>query len=182
VFDEDGNMWAYTSSEPSTEPSTGYSIPKRTFNMPEYIGLPVQAFNGDDFIEKESEDVIARTITFKQPIYSAEFGLPYKAYSEFINIVDVNSAPYETIINSMSACITYGTGIKIGTESALEKIGYTEYPYKQWQHRILPDESLKNVVINDRGVKNKRIVLECSFPFPANVTFITYDIKATGVK
>lgn len=182
VFDENGNMWAYTSTEPVIADSTGYLIPKRTFNMPEYIGLPVQAFDGEDFIEKESENGLDRTITFKKPIYSAKFGLPYTAYSEFINIVDVNSAPYETIINSISACITYGTGIKLGTETALEKVGYSEYPYTQWQDKILPDESLKNVILNDRGVKNKRIVLECEFPFPANVTFITYDIKATGVK
>lgn len=182
VFDENGNMWAYTSTEPIIADSTGYLIPKRTFNMPEYIGLPVQAFDGEDFIEKESENGLDRTITFKKPIYSAKFGLPYTAYSEFINIVDVNSAPYETIINSISACITYGTGIKLGTETALEKVGYSEYPYTQWQDKILPDESLKNVILNDRGVKNKRIVLECDFPFPANVTFITYDIKATGVK
>ncbi|MBO5704768.1 MAG: hypothetical protein J6R99_02005, partial [Alphaproteobacteria bacterium] len=183
IYDEEGNFWAETNEEPETNiESSGYCTPKKTFDMPEYIGLPVQAFNGDDFIEKESEDVIARTITFKQPIYSAEFGLPYKAYSEFINIVDVNSAPYETIINSISACITYGTGIKLGTETALEKVGYSEYPYTQWQNKILPDESLRNVILNDRGVKNKRIVIECDFPFPANVTFITYDIKATGVK
>lgn len=183
VYDEDGNLWADTNEEPTINiASSAYCVPQKAFAMPEYIGLPAQAFDGDDFVEKESEDVIARTISFKKPIYSAEVGLPYTAYSEFINIVDVNSAPYETIINSMSACITYGTGIKIGTESTLEKIGYTQYPYTQWQHRILPDESLKNVILNDRGVKNKRIVLECEFPFPANVTFITYDIKATGVR
>lgn len=182
IFDEEGYLWAETSEKPDKVVSSGYAFPEKTFNMPEYIGLPVQAFDGNNFIEKESENGLKRTITLKKPIYSGEFGLPYKAYSEFINIVDVNSAPYETIINSMSACITYGTGIKIGTESALEKIGYTEYPYTKWQHKILPDESLKNVVLNDRGVKNKRIVLECEFPFPANVTFITYDIKATGVR
>lgn len=175
-------LWAITSEQPSESYSSGYTIPNKTFNLPEYIGLNVQAFDGEDFIEKESEDAIARTITFKKSIYSAEIGLPYTSYSEFTNIVDVQSAPYETMINNISACITYGTGIELGTESALEKIGYTEYPYTKWQDRILPDESLKNVILNDRGVKNKRIVLKCDFPFPANVTFITYDIKATGVK
>lgn len=175
-------LWAITSEQPSESYSSGYTIPNKTFNLPEYIGLNVQAFDGEDFIEKESEDAIARTITFKKSIYSAEIGLPYTSYSEFTNIVDVQSAPYETMINNISACITYGTGIELGTESALEKIGYTEYPYTKWQDRILPDESLKNVILNDRGVKNKRIVLKCDFPFPANVTFITYDIKATGVR
>lgn len=175
-------LWAITSEQPSESYSSGYTIPNKTFNLPEYIGLNVQAFDGEDFIEKESEDAIARTITFKKSIYSAEIGLPYTSYSEFTNIVDVQSAPYETTINNISACITYGTGIELGTESALEKIGYTEYPYTKWQDRILPDESLKNVILNDRGVKNKRIVLKCDFPFPANVTFITYDIKATGVR
>ena len=183
VLDEEGNIWAYTSKEPKTGVlSSGYRVPSKTFSMPEYIGLNIQAFDGYDFIEKESEDVIAKTITLKKKVYSAEIGLPYKSYSEFTNIVDVQSAPYETIINNISACITYGTGIKLGTESTLEKVGYTEYPYEQWQHRILPDESLKNVILNDRGVKNKRIVMECDCPFPANVTFITYDIKATGVR
>ena len=183
VYDEEGNLWAETNEEPDTNtPSSAYTTPQKTFNMPEYISIPVQAFDGEDFIEKESEDAISRTITFKKPIYSAEIGLPYTSYSEFTNIVDVQSAPYETTINNISACITYGTGIELGTESALEKIGYTEYPYTKWQDRILPDESLKNVILNDRGVKNKRIVIKCDFPFPANVTFITYDIKATGVR
>lgn len=182
IYDENNKLWAETSEEPEQVMSDGYQLPKRTFNMPEYIGLDVQAFDGEDFIEKESEDVFSGTITFKKPIYSAKIGLPYTSYSEFVNITDVNSAQYETIINNISACITYGTGIELGTESTLEKIGYTEYPYRKWQDKILQDESLKNVILNDRGLKNKRVVIKCNFPFPANITFITYDIKATGVK
>lgn len=182
VFDEENNMLAITSDTPDVDiVSTGYLLKKKTFSLPEYAGLEIQAFDGHQFIEKEREGTLGQ-ITFKKAFFAAEIGLPYKSYSEFINLVDVNSAPYQTIINNISASITYGTGIKLGTESTLEKVGYSEYPYTQWQNSILPDESLKNVILNDIPKKNKRIVMECEFPFPANVTFITYDIKATGVK
>ena len=181
-FDSQG-MWAEVSEFPAENvPSDGYKIPTKTFTLPQYIGLNVEAFDGDDFIEKESENYNNGTITFKKPMYQALIGLRYMARSEFVNISDAVSAGFEKTIENISACITYGTGLKIGTESALEKVGFTEYHYKDWQDTVLPDENLRNIPLSDTPRKDKRIVIECDFPFPSNITFITYDIKITGVR
>lgn len=181
-FDSQG-MWADVSDFPTDNmASSGYMIPTKTFNLPQYIGLDVEAFDGDDFIEKESEDVQNWTITFKKPMYQALVGLRYLARSEFVNLSDASGAGFEKTIENIAACITYGTGIKIGTESALESVGFTEYHYTEWQDTILPDENLRNIPLSDTPRKDKRIVIECDFPFPSNITFITYDIKITGVR
>lgn len=181
-FDDQG-MWADVSEFPTDNiASEGYMIPTKTFNLPQYIGLDVEAFDGDDFIEKDSEDVQNGTITFKRTMYQALIGLRYLARSEFVNISDASSAGFEKTIENISACITYGTGLKIGTESALEKVGFTEYHYTEWQDTILPDENLRNIPLADTPRKDKRIVIECDFPFPSNITFITYEIKITGVR
>lgn len=181
-FDDQG-MWADVSEFPTDNiVSEGYIIPTKTFNLPQYIGLDVEAFDGDDFIEKDTEDVPNGTITFKRAMYQALVGLRYLARSEFVNISDASSAGFEKTIENISACITYGTGLKIGTESALEKVGFTEYHYTEWQDTILPDENLRNIPLADTPRKDKRIVIECDFPFPSNITFITYEIKITGVR
>lgn len=181
-FDNQG-MWADVSDFPTDNiASSGYMIPTKTFNLPQYIGLDVEAFDGDDFIEKDTEDVQNGTITFKRAMYQALVGLRYLARSEFVNISDASSAGFEKTIENISACITYGTGLKIGTESALEKVGFTEYHYTEWQDTILPDENLRNIPLADTPRKDKRIVIECDFPFPSNITFITYEIKITGVR
>lgn len=181
-FDNQG-MWADVSEFPTDNvASEGYMIPTKTFTLPQYIGLDVEAFDGDDFIEKDTEDVQNSTITFKRAMYQALIGLRYLARSEFVNISDASSAGFEKTIENISACITYGTGLKIGTESALEKVGFTEYHYTEWQDTILPDENLRNIPLADTPRKDKRIVIECDFPFPSNITFITYEIKITGVR
>lgn len=181
-FDSQG-MWADVSDFPTDNiASSGYMIPTKTFNLPQYIGLDIEAFDGDDFIEKDAEDVQNGTITFKRAMYQALVGLRYLARSEFVNISDASSAGFEKTIENISACITYGTGLKIGTESALEKVGFTEYHYTEWQDTILPDENLRNIPLADTPRKDKRIVIECDFPFPSNITFITYEIKITGVR
>lgn len=179
-FDESG-MWAEVSDIPPIATSRGYIIPQKTFQMSLYQHLPVVLFNGDDVVEKESEDNDGN-ITFKRPVYKATVGLIYKAYAQFENIANANVAAYEKVITNIAASITYGTGIKLGTESIVEPVGFANYPFTQWQDRILPDENLRNIPLADTGRKDKKIVVECDYPFPANITFITYDIKATGVR
>lgn len=182
LFDEQG-MWADVSEIPTENTaSDGYLIPTKTFALPAYVGLNAIAFDGDDFIEKDTDSALNGTITFKKPMYQAVVGLRYTARSEFVNLSDAISAGFEKTIENIAACITYGTGLKIGTESALEKVGFTEYHYTEWQDRVLPDENLRNIPLADTPKKDKRIVVECDFPFPSNITFITYDIKITGVR
>lgn len=179
-FDEQG-MWAEVSDTPPMESTIGYAIPQKTFQMTLYQHLPAVLFDGDDVIEKESEDDNGH-ITFNRPVYNATVGLVYKAYAQFENIADASLASYEKVITNIAASITYGTGIKLGTESVLKPVGFANYPFKKWQDRILPDENLRNIPLADTGRKDKKIVLECEYPFPANITFITYDIKTTGVR
>lgn len=179
-FDERG-MWAEVSDTPPVASSIGYAIPKKIFQMSLYQHLPAVLFDGDDIVEKESEDNDGN-ITFKRPVYNATVGLIYKAYAQFENIADASVASYEKVITNIAASITYGTGIKLGTESAVEPVGFANYPFKKWQDRILPDENLRNIPLADSPRKDKKIVLECDYPFPANITFITYDIKTTGVR
>ena len=178
-FDDNG-MWADVSSEPPIGESVGYIIPQKTFEMDMYQGLPVVLFDGEDVVQKESES--DGVITFARPVYKATTGLIYDAYAQFENVADVSVAGYEKIVPNIAASITYGTGIRLGTESATEKIGSSNYKFKEWKDKVLQDESLKNVILSDQPRKDKKIVIECNYPFPANITFITYDIKATGVK
>ena len=179
-FDEQG-MWAEVSDTPPMESTIGYSIPQKTFPLSLYQNLPAVLFDGDDVVEKESEDNDGN-ITFKRPVYKATVGLIYKAYAQFENIADASVASYEKVITNIAASITYGTGIKLGTESVVEPVGFANYPFSKWQDRILPDENMRNIPLADTGRKDKTIVLECDYPFPANITFITYDIKTTGVR
>lgn len=179
-FDEQG-MWAEVSDTPPMASTIGYTIPQKTFQMSLYQHLPAVLFDGDDVIEKESEDNDGN-ITFMRPVYKATVGLIYKAYAQFENIADASVAAYEKVITNIAASITYGTGIKLGTESTLLPVGFANYPFNKWQDRILPDENLRNISLADTGRKDKKIVLECDYPFPANITFITYDIKTTGVR
>lgn len=178
-FDDNG-MWADVSSEPPTGESVGYIIPQKTFEMDMYQGLPVVLFDGEDVVQKESES--DGVITFARPVYKATTGLIYDAYAQFENVADVSVAGYEKIVPNIAASITYGTGIRLGTESATEKVGSSNYKFKEWKDKVLQDESLRNVILSDQPRKDKKIVIECDYPFPANITFITYDIKATGVK
>lgn len=121
-------------------------------------------------------------LAVNRAVYGGVIGLPYKARAVFENLTDANSVQYEKEIENISACITYGTGLKLGTESVLEKVGFWNYPFKDWQDRILPDENLKNIPLADTARKDKKIVVECDYPFPANVTFVVYDLKITGVR
>lgn len=181
-FDTTTNsMWAEVSAEPEQTESQGYIIPTTTLNTPEYIGLAAQVFDGDDFIEKTSESADDGTITIARPIYSCYVGLPYVARAEFENLTDAGLAQQNKVVENIAACITYGTGLKVGTESVLESVGFANYDFKTWQDSILPDENLRNRPLSDTGRKDKKIVIECDYAFPANITFITYDIKATGV-
>lgn len=180
LFDTRG-MWAEVSGVPPTASTIGYIVPQKTFQMSLYNHLPVVLFDDDDVILKENEDNEGN-ITFARPIYKAKVGLIYKAYAQFENIADAVVASYEKVITNIAASITYGTGIKLGTESNVEPVGFANYPFKQWQDRILPDENLRNIPLADTPRKDKKIVIECDYPFPANITFITYDIKATGVR
>lgn len=135
------------------------------------------------FMRSESDDIHPEeNVILSQAIYDGVFGLTYTARAEFENLTDALSVPYEKEIDNISACITYATGVKLGTESVLEKIGYWDYKFEDWQDRILPDENLKNIPLADTARKDKKIVLECDYPFPANITFIVYDLKITGVR
>lgn len=182
IFNEQG-MWASVSSVPTANiDSSGYIIPTRQFELPAYVGLPAIAFDGDDFIQKQSDSATDGTITFDKPMYQATVGLPYTARSEFVNLSDAGSAGFEKVIENIAACITYGTGLKIGTESVLNDVGFTNYDFTTWQDSILPDENLRNIPMGDTPKKDKRIVIECDFPFPSNITFVAYDMKITGVR
>ena len=183
LFDDSG-MWAEVSAEPLLDiNSTSYQVPKKTWKIDEYNNLNVQVWNGDDFIDAEFENTPYGTnIVLKKAIYGGTIGIPYKSRAVFENLVGVDAAPYEKTITNIAACITYATKLKLGTESIIDEIGFSNYHYNKWQDRILPDENLRNIPLADSPRKDKKIVLECDYPFPANITFITYDIKTTGVR
>lgn len=161
--------------------ATGYQIPSDIWQAPLYDDLNAIVFDGDDVVEIESVNDDGE-IKLRRPIYNGTIGVPYLARGVFENLTDVKGANFEKTITNISACIMYGTSIKIGTESTLKNIGFWNYPYSTWQDRILEDESLKNIPLQDSARKNKKIVLECEYPFPASITFIVYDMKITGVK
>lgn len=161
--------------------ATGYQIPSDIWQAPLYDDLNAIVFDGDDVVEIESVNDDGE-IKLRRPIYNGTIGVPYLARGVFENLTDVKGANFEKTITNISACIMYGTSIKIGTESTLKNIGFWNYPYSTWQDKILEDESLKNIPLQDSARKNKKIVLECEYPFPASITFIVYDMKITGVK
>lgn len=179
---EGTNIWADVSEiPPLNSASLGYAIPSRTWPLGLYTGLECVVFDGDDVVNQESQDANGN-ITFSRPIYGGTAGLMYTARGQFENVADANVAAYNKVITNIAASITYGTGIKLGTESQLEKVGYTNYGFSNWQDYVLADESLKNIPLADTPRKDKKIVIECDYPFPANITFVVYDIKATGVR
>lgn len=180
LFDEQG-MWADVSEIPPIATSDGYCIPQDTFMMAEYNHLPVVLFGDDDLIEKKSEDEDGN-ITFARAVYNARCGLVYKSYAQFENIADASVAAYTKTITNIAASITYGTGIKLGTESTVENVGFADYKFKDWKDIVLADENLRNIPLADTPRKDKKIVVRCDYPFPANITFITYEIKTTGSK
>ena len=57
------------------------------------------------------------------------------------------------IVPNIAASITYGTGIRLGTESATEKVGSSNYKFKEWKDKVLQDESLRNVILSDQPRK-----------------------------
>lgn len=183
-------VWADASEEPPlTQTSGGQAyartsqirFPRKTITAPQYIGLGAQVFDGDDFVKTASEDAEAGTITLERAIYEGDIGLPYVARAEFENLIGAEAAQQKKVVESIAACITYGTGLKVGTESVLEAVGFANYDFKTWQDSILPDENLRTRPIKDKSRKDKKIVIECDYAFPANITFISYNIKATGV-